>query len=167
MTDSASASLATSLRYELVIDDVTSVRRIAEATGFFSPAETEIATELVAERLARGDASGYHFIIAEQTQPIAFACYGPIACTVASFDLYWIAVAPDAQGQGLGRRLMVESEQRIHQLGGRRVYVDTSNRPQYVPTRAFYERCGYRQDAVLADFYAPGDDKVVYLKVLT
>jgi hypothetical protein len=37
---------------------------------------------------------------------------------------------------------------------------------QYASTRAFYEDCGYRLEAVLADFYAAGDGKVVYCKSL-
>ena len=48
------------------------------------------------------------------------------------------------------------------QAGGRRVYVETSGRAQYEPTRRFYEACGYAREAVLTDFYAPGDDKVIY-----
>jgi hypothetical protein len=46
------------------------------------------------------------------------------------------------------------------------VYIETSNRPQYEPTRGFYLRCGYRIDAVLEDFYAAGDAKVIYVKAL-
>ena len=48
----------------------------------------------------------------------------------------------------------------------RQVYIETSNREQYAPTRGFYLRCGYRQEALLKDFYAVGDDKVIYGKVL-
>ena len=95
-----------------------------------------------------------------------YACYGPIACTVWSYDLYWIAVDPAHQGRGLGRALVEESERLIRDAGGRRVYIETSGKPQYVPTRGFYERCGYRLDVELAEFYGPGDSKVVYVKAL-
>jgi hypothetical protein len=46
------------------------------------------------------------------------------------------------------------------------VYVETSSRDQYEPTRRFYLKCGYRVDAVLEDFYAPGDGKVIFVKAL-
>ena len=49
---------------------------------------------------------------------------------------------------------------------GQRIYIETSNRGQYVPTRAFYLKCGYAEDAVLREFYGPGDDKVIYVKAL-
>ena len=46
------------------------------------------------------------------------------------------------------------------------MYVETAGREQYRPTRAFYEACGYEIAARLDDFYAPGDAKVIYLRVL-
>jgi D-alanine-D-alanine ligase len=152
-------------RYEATPADRGHVRRIVESTGFFSPAEVGVAVELVDERLAKGPASGYYFVFAEQDgQVIGYSCYGPIAATADSFDLYWIAVDNTRRSQGLGRRLMTESERLIALAGGRGVYVETSNRPQYQPTRSFYERFGYDRAAVLADFYGAGDDKVIYVR---
>lgn len=154
-------------RYEVTPADRQTVRAIVESTGFFSAAEIDVAVELVDERLAKGEPSGYHFVLLEAAgQTLGFACYGPIPATAASFDLYWIVTHNARQGAGIGRRLLAESERLIQAAGGRRVYVDTSSRPQYTPTRAFYEHNGYQCAAVLDDFYAPGDGKVIYLKVL-
>ena len=50
--------------------------------------------------------------------------------------------------------------------GAVRIFVDTSGREQYRPTRGFYERAGYDVHEVVRDFYAPGDDKVVYHKIV-
>ncbi len=154
-------------RYQARESDPAAVRRIVESTGFFRPDEVDVAVELVEERLAKGDASGYFFVFAEADgRTLGYACYGPIACTVGSYDLYWIAVDHDFQGQGWGRRLLAESERLIRERAGRRIYVETSGRPQYAPTRAFYERCGYQVAAVLEEFYDRGDDKVVLLKAV-
>ena len=46
------------------------------------------------------------------------------------------------------------------------MYVDTSTRPDYLPTRRFYERNGYTLAASLPDFYDTGDGKAIYCKVL-
>ena len=110
----------------------------------------------------------YGFVFAEQQGAVVgYCCYGPIPCTLSSFDLYWIVVHPAAQGQGLGRRLLQRAEQRIAALAGARVYIETSGRPQYAPTQGFYLRCGYREAARLEQFYGPEDDKLVYCKVLS
>jgi len=155
------------LRYELQAQDPARIRHLIDITGFFSAEEVDVAEELAQERLARAAASGYHFVMAEQYgRLVGYTCYGPIACTVGSYDLYWIAVHPDVQGKGLGQRLLQETERLIRQAGGSRIYVDTSQRLQYASTRAFYENAGYRLDAVLKEFYAPGDNKVIYCKSL-
>jgi len=155
------------LRDEVTPADRDAVRQLVERTGFFRSDEVEIAVELVDERLARGPASGYYFVFTELGDALAgYACYGPTACTESSFDLYWIAVDPKLQGRGLGRQLMSEVEARVRGAGGTRIYVDTSGRPQYQPTRTFYERNGFHCEAVLRDFYAPGDDRVIYVKCL-
>ncbi len=145
--------------------DIPAVQRIVQSTGFFSSAEVEVAVELLRERHSRGACSGYFFVFAEQAeQMLGYACFGPIACTQAGFDLYWIAVDPSFQGGGIGRALLREAERLISRMEGRRVYIETSSRPQYEPTRAFYLRCGYSQEAVLKDFYSAGDDKIIFVR---
>lgn len=162
-----SAGAPHSIRRELRIGDEAAVRAIVESTGFFSAAETDIAVELVEERRAKGLASGYHFVFLDvDARTVAYACHGPIAGTVASWDLYWIAVEATRRGRGLGRILLHEAERDVAAGGGRRVYVDTSSRDTYAPTRTFYRRMGYHQAAELPGFYAPGDGKVIFCKVL-
>ena len=155
------------LREELTPADPDRIRNLAAATGFFSREEAEVAAELAEERLTRGAASGYHFLLAEEAgELLGFACFGPIPCTRGAYDLYWIVVRPDRQGGGLGRLLLTAAEARIAAAGGRRVYIDTSSRAQYAPTRAFYRACGFHQEALLADFYDRNDGKVIFCKVL-
>ena len=155
-------------RYEASSSDVQAVKDIVSSTGFFNPAEVDIAVELVEDRLAFGEESGYFFVFAEEAgRVMGYTSYGPIAGTAGSFDLYWIAIHSDQQSRGLGRILMSETERMIHKAGGRRIYAETSGRPQYEPTRLFYERLGFSRETQLKDFYAPGDDKVFYVKVLS
>jgi D-alanine-D-alanine ligase len=145
--------------------DRDKVAELVAATGFFTPEETAVAVELVAERLNRGKLSGYEFVfVGQHTRLLGYTCFGPIPCTRGSYDLYWIAVHPEQQRTGLGRTLLAYSERLLKAAGGRRVYIETSARLQYAPTRAFYKRCGYCQEAFLKDFYAPGDGKIIYCK---
>jgi len=155
------------LRFEPQEQDPARIRKLVQVTGFFSDEEHAVAEELVRERLLRGAESGYHFVFAEQYGRFAgYTCYGPIACTVSSFDIFWIAVHPDVQGRGIGRFLIRETERLIREAGGTRIYVETSQRAQYASTRAFYEGIGYRLDAVVPEFYGPGDNKAIYCRTL-
>ena len=159
--------LGVAFRNELNEGDPKRIHDLVQVTGYFSDEEVSVAEELVLERLAKGPESGYHFLLAEQYgRLIAYTCYGMIPCTTGSYDLYWIAVHPDFHRHGIGRRLINKTENSIKEIGGTRIYVDTSQRIQYASTRAFYESCRYRLEIVLADFYAPGDGKAIYCKEL-
>ncbi len=147
--------------------DIEQVRLIVESTDFFDPDEIDIATELVQERLAKGEQSGYFFLFTEIEGRIAgYTCYGPIPATEASYDLYWIAVHNAYRGHGIGKRLLKETESLIVQQGGQRIYIETSSLDYYQPTRLFYLKNGYHVEATLKDFYYAGDSKLIYLKVI-
>ncbi|MDD5708083.1 MAG: GNAT family N-acetyltransferase [Kiritimatiellae bacterium] len=155
-------------RRELVAEDVERIRNLVASTGYFHESEVAVAVELAQERLRLGAASGYEFLFAEEADGTlaGYSCFGPTPCTQSSFDLYWIAVAPAYQGHGLGRELDERTRRCAREMGGTRIYAETSGRPQYASTRAFYERCGYALASMLDDFYAPGDGKATYLKTL-
>lgn len=147
--------------------DMQIVRDIVVSSGFFSEAEIEVAVELVQERLNKDVPSGYHFLFVERKgDVIGYSCFGPIPCTVESYDVYWIALKNELRGGGLGQLILKRVENKIREMGGKRIYVETSSRVQYKPTQSFYRRCGYREEAVLKDFYSPGDHKVIFLKVI-
>ena len=126
-----------------------------------------MAVELVQENLSKGESSGYYFLFVEiNERVVGYCCYGPIPCTKESYDLYWIAVLHEFRGQGIGRELLASTEKKIGEMGGRRIYVDTSSLDQYEPTRSFYRAKGYKEEAALKDFYSPEDDKIIYVKQL-
>jgi len=154
-------------RQQIQPSDADAISAIVKSSGFFSAEEINIAVELAQEKLELAGDSSYYFLFAEKSnQVIGYTCWGPIPATKDSFDLYWIAVRKDLCGRGLGKALLLETEKLISAAGGRRVYVDTSSRKQYQPTRNFYESCGYRQAAFLEEFYAQDDGKIIYLKIL-
>ena len=165
---------AVAFRTTLRETDVEAIRSLVAATGFFTSEEVGIAAELVADRVEKGDRSDYAFLIAEESlapggasgRILGYSCFGPIPGTDRRFDLYWIAVDPGLQRQGLGRRLLAETERRVAALGGARLYVDTSTSEKYAPTRAFYRRSGYAKAAEMPDFFRDGDGKAIFVKKL-
>ena len=92
-------------------------------------------------------------------------CWGPTPCTLGTYDLYWMAVDPLVHAAGIGTALVQEMEGRLAG-SARLIVVETAGRPDYRPTCAFYEARGYRRAAVIPDFYAPGEDQVLYVKAL-
>ncbi|GAB4353303.1 MAG: hypothetical protein Kow00114_02490 [Kiloniellaceae bacterium] len=148
-------------------EDGERVRSLVAATGMFSAEEIAIAEELVQERVARGRASGYEFVLLEEDGALlGYACYGPIPGSATSHDLYWIAVHPDRQGRGYGQQILARAEAAMKRAGAQRIYIDTSTSAAYEATRAFYTRAGFALAAELPDFYRPGDGKAIFTKTL-
>jgi ribosomal protein S18 acetylase RimI-like enzyme len=86
--------------------------------------------------------------------------------TQATFDLYWIAVDPAAQGCGIGRALLAQVEEVVCTRGGQLLLIETSDLPAYASARRLYRRCGYLCEAIVHDFYGPGDSLLIFSKHL-
>ncbi|HWL95504.1 MAG TPA: GNAT family N-acetyltransferase [Phycisphaerae bacterium] len=154
-------------RTHVLPTDPDHVRRMAVSSGFFRDDEVPVAVELVEETLARGPAAGYSYIFADVGGvPVGYACFGLLSCTLARYGLYWIIVDNECRGQGIGRELLRRVEDAVRSDGGERLYIETSMRELYAPTRRFYEKCEYVIAAELPEYYARGDGKVIYLKCL-
>ena len=143
------------------------VREIVVSTGFFYDFEVPVAVELVQEKIELGEQSDYHFLFAEiDGKTDSYSCFGPIAGTEGSFDLYWIVTHNDFRGKGIGNILIEETHRMIREMDGRIVIAETSSLEKYEPTRHFYKQIGYTNEAHIDDFYKEGDGKVFFVKRL-
>ena len=145
--------------------DRDALMEIVRHTANFRPDEIVIAEEVLDDSIHRPGESGYVSLTAlDGDRPVGWVCYGATPCTLGTYDIYWIVVDAEARRGGWGTELMREAEAGIEAAGGRLVVLDTSGNDAYIPTRSFYSRLGYREAARIADFYAPGDDKVIFAK---
>jgi ribosomal protein S18 acetylase RimI-like enzyme len=152
------------------------IREILDATSVFRAEEVAVALELFDETFAAGPArapydpgdgvANYEFVgsFSRDGQLVGYVCYGATPGTDRVYDLYWIAMHPEFQGEGGGSQLVDEVERRLRQREARLLVVETSSRQEYAPTRHFYEARGYAAAACVADYYAPGDSRVIYTK---
>lgn len=145
--------------------DHDAVVRLVQSVELFSAAEKDVAVEVLESYLENPGKD--YFALGAFTQRnglLGYACYGPTPCTSGTWDLYWIAVGGETRGQGIGTLLMEEIERRLVQQHARLVLIETSSRADYDPTRGFYERRGYEVVARVPDFYAVGDDRVIFAR---
>lgn len=163
---------------DLTSADAGRILDITRATGVFREEELAIADEVFHDAVAPTGPSGglgagpelqlrpYYALGAEMGGELAgWICWGKTPCTEGTWDLYWLAVDPAAYRGGIASALVTEMERRLAGVA-RLISVDTSGRPDYGPTRAFYLSRGYRDVARVPDFYAPGDDQVIFTKAL-
>jgi ribosomal protein S18 acetylase RimI-like enzyme len=146
--------------------DGPQIQDITARAGVFSDEEIDSVRVMWSEYLSYGpEGSGYNFIVArDEDQVLGFAIYGYRDLTDGVYDLYWIAVDPRARRKSVGRELITACEKAIREDGGRILIAETSGTAHYEPTRKFYIGMGYQDEAVIKDFYSPGDDLVIFVK---
>jgi GNAT superfamily N-acetyltransferase len=136
---------------------------LASGVHLFTSDDVNTIRELWDEFATRGEKSWYTFVVARRDDNLlGFACYGRRALTEGTWDLYWLGVAQNAQGQGIGKLLLKETEARVKGKGGRLLIIETAGKPEFEPTRQFYLHAGCELEARIRDFYAPGDDLYIF-----
>jgi GNAT superfamily N-acetyltransferase len=159
-----SGTLTLATLRNLTAADRDRIGEISRAVGLFRQDEIPVALEVFDGAVA--GSPDYRALGAEHDGRLAgWICWGPTPCTLGTYDLYWMAVDPAVHGAGVGTALIHAMERRLAGVA-RLVVVETAGRAEYAPTRAFYEARGYRAVSRIPDFYAPGDDQVVYVKAL-
>ena len=167
-------------------EDRSSIERILRQTQVFLEMEVQCALELLDIYFNYPEQKDYICagVVDESDQPCGYVCYGPTPLTAGTYDLYWIAVDPQWHGRGFGSVLIEYVEQQLGRSrkavdnanellsrpasaeAGRLLIIETSSLPRYEAARRLYQRHHYREVARIPDFYAEGDDRVIYAKRL-
>ena len=143
--------------------DREAVRDALARSGVFSDDEVRVAIEM----FDSGIVGEYSLLGVEAGGQLrGYACFGKAALTQRSWYLYWFCVHPAAQRSGIGQTLERNVEELVRQLGGDRLVLETSGRPDYERSRRFYERAGFTVQGRIPDFYKPGDACIIYCKTL-
>lgn len=139
-------------------EDRQGILAVTANIDIFTDEEKDTVRELWDEQ-----EKGYNFLVARDRERIlGYSCFGERALTEGAYDLFWIAVDPSARRLGVGKALMRQTESEVQKRGGRLLVVETSGLDKYASTRSFYDAEGYEKEAVIRDFYKPGDDLVIY-----
>ncbi len=148
--------------------DKTTLLSMLTRTQSFTSAEIDVARELIDIVLKDQIQKDYLIdcMVDDQNLAIGYVCYGPTPMAQGTFDLYWIAVDPDFQGQGAGSKLIRSLEEGVKARGGRMILADTSTVPHFEKTQEFYVKNGFQEVARIPDYYHPGNDRITFCKRL-
>jgi ribosomal protein S18 acetylase RimI-like enzyme len=143
--------------------DIPALQTVLEETGLF-PAE--LLPELVSGFLTDQQGNDLWLTCEDGGRAIGFCYAAPEPLTEATWNMRAIAVLPSRQGTGVGAALVEELEASLIALGQRILIVDTSGTAAFDRTRQFYRSNRYVEEARIRDFWASGDDKVIFRKAL-
>ena len=140
--------------------DISVLAAIAEATLF----PGEMLADMMAPALA-GAPDDLWRVVTQGDDPVGFAFAQAEAMTDRTWNLWAICTASNLHGQGAGTALLAAVEAALTEA--RLIVIDTTQTAEQARARQFYAARGYAQVAVIPDFFAPGEDKVTFVKVVT
>jgi ribosomal protein S18 acetylase RimI-like enzyme len=146
--------------------DSAAVIALAVSSGLFPAGETEIVENMLTDYFGANINNGHVCFIDEEDEPFGVAYCAPALAADRTWDLTMIAITRNAQGHGHGTALLQHVENTLQTSGQRLLLIETSGLPEFERSRTFYTKCGYQEEARIRDFYAAGDDKIVFRKTL-
>lgn len=147
-------------------DDSQAIMAIANAIGLFNPQELEELGGMLKTYFDGELGEDSSWIVYDNGKIIGAAYYAPEPYADGTWNLYFIAVSPDCQGQGCGTKLLQYVEQTLAARGERLLLIETSGLPNFENTRRFYRNNGYDEEARIREFYKAGEDKIIFRKAL-
>lgn len=144
-------------------DDLPDLQEVVDGTELF---QSEMLPAMVGSFLS-GDESRDLWLTCEVDGKAVGFCYAvPEDLTDGTWNMLALAVLPLLQGKGHGAALVAQPETTLKGREQRVLIVDTSGEATFAPTREFYRKNGYAEEARIRDFWAAGDDKIVFWKSL-
>lgn len=145
---------------DAVRGDAEGIVALAAASGLFDAGDLAAFAPMVREG-AGGDAL---WLVAGAAEGAAFA--EPEGFADRVWNLRFIAVLPAVRRGGGGSALLAAVEARLRGLGARLLLIDTGGGATQAGARAFYAQNGYDTEARIRDYYAEGEDRVIFRKRL-
>jgi len=145
-------------------DDIAALQDVLNGTELFP---SEMLPDMVRGFLSDDESSDIWLTCEENGAPVGFCYAVPEALTDGAWNMLAIAVLPTKQGAGCGGAITKHLEAELKERGQRILIADTSGADDFAQTRAFYRKNGYTEEARIRDFWAAGDDKIVFWKSLS
>lgn len=143
-------------------DDIAGLTTVLDRTELFP---SDMLPAMLAPAFA-GETEAFWLTCHHGNEAVGLCYTTPEELADRTWNMLALAVRPDLQGKRLGAALVHAAEKHLKDMGQRILIVETSGTEQFVLTREFYSKNGYEQEARIRDFWANGDDKVVFRKAL-
>jgi ribosomal protein S18 acetylase RimI-like enzyme len=143
---------------------------VAVGTGLFTPQEAESLLGDVLDGISSAGMQAGHEAACCRSEENGVAlgwCYfAPDDHAQGIWNLWWIGVAPDHHGCGVGKALLKHAERRAVTQGGRILIIETSDSDRLSRARRFYASNGYTECGRIPHFYSEDESKVIFSRRL-
>lgn len=148
--------------------DRQAISKLIQDIDLFTIDEKDVVFELLDIYLNNPQQKDYNFFVTVETDGSfsSFICFGPTPMTLNTYDLYWIGTHPQHRRKGLAVALIQFMRTFMLNHGAKIIRVETSGKELYGETISFYDRLNFNEEARLRDFYADGDDLIIFVQRL-
>ena len=143
--------------------DVDDLKLVLDSCELFP---SEYLDEMISDYFNNAETEDHWFTFLIDEKPVAIGYCIPEKLTEGTYNLLAIGVSQNAQRKGVASAMMEYIEQQLKQNNGRLLLVETSSDDAQIAARKLYQKIGYKQVAVIDDFWKEGEDKIVFLKQL-
>ncbi|MFN8308830.1 MAG: N-acetyltransferase [Chitinophagales bacterium] len=143
--------------------DLEGLKAVLDSCELFP---SEYLDEMIADYFTNPDTDQIWFTAILNNQPVAIGYCIPEKLTDGTYNLLAIGVSKEFQQQGIANKMMQYIEQLLKSKNARLLVVDTSSDAAQLAARNFYKKIGYKQEAVINDFWKDGEDKITFTKKL-
>ncbi len=144
-------------------EDIPALKLVLDGTELFP---SEMLPDMVSGFLSHEESEDVWLTCEADGKAIGFCYAAPEALTEGTWNMLAIAVLPEKQGSGAGGAIVRELESNLRANGHRVLIADTSGANEFAQTRDFYRKNDYSEEARIRDFWAEGDDTVIFRKSL-
>jgi N-acetylglutamate synthase-like GNAT family acetyltransferase len=144
-------------------EDIRALQLVLDQTGLFP---SELLPDMMSGLLSSEDSHSIWLTCEKDGIAVGFCYATPEELTDGTWNMLAIAVHPSSQGGGYGGAIVQHLEAVLRKQGHRVLIADTSGKDEFARTREFYRKNGYIEEARIRDFWAAGDDKVIFWKLL-
>jgi ribosomal protein S18 acetylase RimI-like enzyme len=146
------------------LEDIPALKMVLDGTGLFP---SDMLSDMVSSFIGDTECNEVWLTHEVEGEAVGFCFAVPEKLTDGTWNMLALAVLPEQQGNGIGGAIVNNLENHLREQGHRILIADTSGTNQFASTRAFYRKCGYSEEARIRDYWAAGDDKVVFWKALS
>ncbi len=143
-------------------DDIRDLQLVLDETGLFPG---EMLPDMLAPSIA-GETDAFWLTYHHNGKAVGLCYTVPEELADGTWNMLALAILPELQGQSLGTALVAAAERHLSGRNHRILIVETSGTDEFVLTRKFYARNGFEEEARIRNFWADGDDKVIFRKAL-
>ncbi|MEO1543501.1 MAG: GNAT family N-acetyltransferase [Pseudomonadota bacterium] len=144
-------------------ENLTALKSVLDCTELFP---SEMLPDMVSGFLSCEGSEDVWLTCEMDGQAIGFCYAAPEELIDGTWNMLAIAVLPSMQGRGVGGTVVEKLEALLKERGHRVLIADTSGTDGFEKTRNFYRKRDYSEEARIRDFWASGDDEVVFWKAL-